>query len=341
MFRSFSRILSPFLAILIFTLPAVASAEKGMLILTSDPGGAKIYINGKRKGTTPTQRGKDLVFYLKEGEYRIEAVIDGRGTLKASENVFVSDDSIQPIHLKLQREIAMVRIPAGRFRMGCVSGLGCNDDETPVHQVSIQAFEMSQYEVTFDEWDACVADGGCSHKPDDEGWGRGSRPVINVSWDDIQEYLAWLNQKTGKRYRLPSEAEWEYAARAGSEKKYTWGNEDPVCRKGARNGAKFYDNAGCDRTGTEPVGFSSANAFGLYDMHGNVWEWVADCWNDSYQGAPGNGRPWLKGNCQRRVLRGGSWVDYPRSLRSANRSGFSTVDRDDNYGFRVARTLTP
>ena len=226
------------------------------------------------------------------------------------------------------------RIPAGSFRMGDIQG-GGNSDEKPVHRVRIKAFLLGKTEVTFAQWDACVAAGGCSRKPSDEGWGRGSRPVINVSWKDITEqFIPWLNKTTGKRYRLPTEAEWEYAARAGSETKYSWGNSI------GRNKANC-DGCGSrwDDSKTAPVASFATNGFGLYDMHGNVWEWTQDCWNSSYRGAPSDGSAWLSGNCSLRVLRGGSWNNFPDVLRSAIRSWSSTDLRYYFDGFRLARTL--
>ncbi len=231
----------------------------------------------------------------------------------------------------------MVVIPAGSFRMGCVSGVDCQEDEQPVHQVTIPEWlAVGKYEVTFAEWDACVSAGGCGHRPGDEGWGRGRHPVMKVSWDDVQEYVRWLSQQTGASYRLLSESEWEYAARAGSRTAYSWGNE-------IGSGRANCDGCGSqwDDSGTAPVGSFSPNAFGLYDMHGNVWEWVQDCWNGSYNGAPSDGSAWQVGDCSGRVLRGGSWINIPRSLRSAFRSWDTTGNRNNNFGFRVARTLTP
>ena len=228
----------------------------------------------------------------------------------------------------------MVYIPTGSFRMGDIQG-GGDSNEKPVHRVSVKAFLMSATEVTFAQWDACAAAGGCSYKPSDSGWGSGSRPVINVSWEDItKQYIPWLNKKTGEQYRLPSEAEWEYAARAGSETKYSWGNS-------IGNNKANCDGCGSrwDNSQTAPVGSFAANAFGLYDMHGNVWEWTQDCWNGSYKDAPSDGTAWLSGNCGRRVLRGGSWYFIPNFLRSANRFRITTDYRIDDLGFRLARTL--
>ncbi len=228
-------------------------------------------------------------------------------------------------------------IPAGSFEMGCVSGVGCSSYEFPVHTVTIPApLAVGKYEVTFSEWDACVEAGGCRHVPDDAGWGRGNRPVVRVSWEDTQEYVAWLSAETGFEYRLLSESEWEYAARAGSRTAYSWGDEIGDNRANCDGCGSRWDD---DRTA--PVGSFAANAFGLHDMHGNVYEWVEDCWNGSYVGAPSDGSAWLLGNCSFRVLRGGSWNYPPWNLRSASRFRSWTGYRSLNYGFRVARTLTP
>ena len=196
----------------------------------------------------------------------------------------------------------MVSIPGGTFRMGDLSGEG-RDTEKPVHSVTVSDFMLGKHEVTFSQWDACVADGGCGrYRPDDEGWGRGNRPVIHVSWDDVQGFIDWLNDKTSGNIRLPTEAEWEYATRADSTTKYSWGNSISHNRANCIECGSRWDD---DRTA--PVGSFSANAWGLHDMHGNVWEWVHDCWNDSYVGAPSDGSAWASGDCNLRVVRGGSW----------------------------------
>jgi formylglycine-generating enzyme required for sulfatase activity len=228
----------------------------------------------------------------------------------------------------------MVTVPAGEFTMGSPTmEAGRDDDEGPQRRVTIaHTFAVGKYEVTFAQWDACVAAGGCSRKPEDRGWGRGDRPVINVSWNDTQEYVNWLSKKTGKAYRLPTEAEWEYVARAKSTTAYWWGNE--VGR----------GNANCNGCGgqwegkqTAPVGRFAANRFGLYDTAGNVWEWVQDCYHGTYDGAPKDGSAWEDGADCPRVLRGGSWYVEPRNVRSAYRSELGPVNRYDLYGFRVAR----
>ena len=233
----------------------------------------------------------------------------------------------------------MVVVPSGSFMMGSPpSEEGRDDDEGPVHRVSISsAFAVGVYEVTFEEWDACVSAGDCGgYRPDDEGWGREKRPVINVSRSDARVYVRWLSQKTDEDYLLLSESEWEYVARAGTTTRYHWG--DAIGRNRANcNGC----GSRWDGELTSPVGSFGANAFGLHDVHGNVWEWVEDCYNDSYAGAPNDGSVWSSGTCSRHVLRGGSWYDDPRFLRAANRGGSGTGYRDNNFGFRVARTFTP
>ena len=227
-------------------------------------------------------------------------------------------------------------IPAGRFRMGCVSGQECDDDELPVHDVTIpQAFAVSKYEVTFEDYDRYTY----PNRVDDEGLGRGRRPVINVSWNDAQDYVEWLSAQTGHTYRLLSEAEWEYVARAGSSTSLQLG-QTTSARTGqtASDGGSQWDD---DRTA--PVGSFPANAFGVHDMHGNVWEWVEDCYNGSYAGAPSDAVPGVPGNCEWRVLRGGAGTYDPRG-RAAPRYRAAMHRRGSGYyflGSRVARTLTP
>ena len=245
----------------------------------------------------------------------------------------------------------MVVVPAGSFMMGSPpSEEGRDDDEGPVHRVMIaEPFAVGKYEVTFEEWDACVSSGGCGgYRPDDGGWGRGGRPVIHVSWEDAQAYVAWLSGKTGEAYRLLSESEWEYAARAGTTTRYHWGDDSSdQCdyANGSDRTAKRrqpdWTIADCDdgHYRIAPVGSFKANAFGLHDMHGNVWEWAEDCWNDSYAGAPTDGSAWELGQCDRRVLRGGSWGGGPRGLRVALRGWNGTGSRLSYVGFRVSRTL--
>jgi formylglycine-generating enzyme required for sulfatase activity len=233
----------------------------------------------------------------------------------------------------------MIVVPAGSFTMGSPANeQGRHSNESPQHTVTVaKPIAVGRFAVTFDEWDACVADGGCfGYKPSDEGWGRGRRPVINVSRDDATAYMAWLYRKTGKPYRLLTEAEWEYAARAGTTTAYYWGDD---IGKGNAN------CKGCgsqwDAKQTSPVGSFKPNAFGLYDMAGNVLQWVQDCYHDNYNGAPTDGSEWTSEDCSSRVVRGGSWNGDPQVLRAANRNRLTTVGRSSVLGFRVGRTLTP
>jgi len=195
-----------------------------------------------------------------------------------------------------------------------------------------------KFEITFDQWDVCVKDSGCNgYRPDDQGWGRANRPVINVSWDDAKAYVEWLSRKSGKQYRLLSESEWEYAARAGTTTAFSFGDAITTAQANydASAGAPVARDA--NRQQTIPVGSFPANAFGLHDMHGNVWEWVEDCWHDEYTGAPTDGSPWKAPDCKGHVLRGGSWEDYAGDLRAAARTGGNTEDQYYSDGFRVAR----
>ena len=231
----------------------------------------------------------------------------------------------------------LVVVGPGTFEMGSPLGESEREgDEGPVHSVTIaEPFAVGVYEVTFAEWEACRRGGGCTHNPKDEGWGRATRPVLNVSWVDAQSYVDWLSRTTGKAYRLLSESEWEYVARAGTGTRYWWGDE-------VGRGRSNCNGCGDRQTGkrTSPVGSFSANGFGLYDVHGNVLEWVEDCWHRGYVGAPNDGSVWTTGaNCGYRVLRGGSWFNWPRGLRSANRVKYPAVTRVAHAGVRVARTL--
>ena len=214
----------------------------------------------------------------------------------------------------------MISIPGGEFRMGDLNG-GGYDNEKPVRRVTVKPFKLGKYEVTFAQWDACVADGGCGgYRPDDEGWGRGNRPVINVSWNDVQSFIDWLNRRTGGGYRLPTEAEWEYAARAGSTTTYSWGNDIGVNRANCLN-----DDCGDQWQYTAPRGSFEANAWGLHDMHGNVREWVQDCYRKDYRRAPKDGSARTRGcdDNNWRVFRGGSCFYGARTLRSAYRSVYN------------------
>ena len=229
----------------------------------------------------------------------------------------------------------MVVVPAGSFAMGSPAGQG-TIGEHPQHDVTIgNPFTAAKFELTFAEWDACVADDACNgHRPKDRGWGRGRQPVIDVSWDDANAYVAWLAKKSGKSYRLLSEAEYEYATRARTTTEYPWG--DKIGNNNANcNGC----GSRWDKKQTAPVGSFAANGFGLYDMVGNIWEWTQDCYHDGYYGAPTDGSAWTTGVCSVGVVRGGFWGNDPGFLRSASRIGITAGFGDSGLGFRVGRTL--
>lgn len=270
-------------------------------------------------------------------------------------------------------ELKMIPIPGGSFQMGCVRPRGCGssemqvihakggslqgcyssyfdceDDEKPVHQVNVKPFFMSATEVTFTQWDACVEAGGCKHKPNDEGWGRSQRPVVNVSWDDAQEYVKWLSKEKGHTYRLPTEAEWEYAARAGSNTKYSFGNNKAELCRYANHADQSVDddhpyrNESCsDGIGrkTAKVGSYQPNQWGLYDMHGNVVEWTCSIRTKKYNGSESNCINASDASASKiyMILRGGSWSGMADHSRSAGRSSITPDYRDDSAGFRVVR----
>jgi len=220
----------------------------------------------------------------------------------------------------------MVLIPAGRFRMGDITGNG-RDNEQPVHEVSVESFAMGRYPVTFAEYDYfCEQASGWfkkRKKPNDRGWGRGNRPVINVSWHEAVSYTKWLSEQTGQQYRLPTEAEWEYAARAGTETDYWWGNEIDKSK------ANYNRNLGR----TSPVGDYEPNPFGLYDTAGNVWEWTCSEYENKYHGKEKQ----CVAMANRLSLRGGSWDGHARNVRSASRSRSTPPYRVVLNGFRVSR----
>ena len=245
----------------------------------------------------------------------------------------------------------MVIIPQGEARIGSQTGDGGSEpNEYPSRIVSFpKRLAVGRYEVTWNEWDLCVREGGCDGSgPEDNGgdagWGRESRPVINVNRYEAEAYARWLSSHTGERYRLLTEAEWEYAARGYSNENYSWGRGFSSCDTEVDRGAN--GGFGCEGNQTYPVGSFRPNIFGLYDVHGNVLEWVADCYHDDYQGAPGNSTAWT-GNCDRvpflcddcGVLKGGGWDSPPTQMRIPSRLAAPAEAYSVTYGFRVAREL--
>ncbi|MDH3658745.1 MAG: SUMF1/EgtB/PvdO family nonheme iron enzyme [Alphaproteobacteria bacterium] len=246
----------------------------------------------------------------------------------------------------------MVVIPGGGFLMGSADGEpGRSRNEGPQRRVEIRSFALGKYEVTFADWRTCIEGGGCSHQPEMGAGETDRHPVSNVSWHDVRGYVAWLSAETGETYRLPSEAEWEYATRGGENARFFWG--DDVAQ--ACDYANGYDQTSlkkfdyalnaltCDdgHAGTAPVGSFAPNGFDLHDLSGNVWEWVEDVYHDTYRGAPEDGSAWISGDDAVRVLRGGSWNFIASSLRSAKRDWEEPIFRSNTTGFRVARDLGP
>lgn len=220
--------------------------------------------------------------------------------------------------------------------MGCSTGDPyCTEHENPPHEETIEPFWIAKREVTFEQWEICVQEQGCSYMPRDMSWGRKARPVVNVSWHDAQQYISWLNTKTGLNFRLPTEREWEFAARAGTSSRYFWGNEI---------GDNHANCVFCGSTWTDyfsgmtaPVGSFEPNEFGVYDMHGNVWEWVQDCWTNTYEERYEERDAEGPSDCTKRVSRGGSWNSVPREVRSSVRVWIDPSFRFYAQGFRLAR----
>ena len=224
----------------------------------------------------------------------------------------------------------MTRLPAGNYPMGSATN-SLNYNETPRHSVALKAFAIGSYEVSFADYDRFAA-ATARTLPNDHGWGRDNRPVININWEDAQAYTRWLSEQTGNHYRLPSEAEWEYAAAAGASTFYWWGNNS-----GENRAVCFNCGSKWDGRQTAPVGSFAANRFGLYDTAGNVLEWVADCRHESYQDAPGDGGVWAGGDCTRHIARGGGFDSPVDNLRTQSRPFFAAGVRLNNLGLRVVR----
>ena len=214
--------------------------------------------------------------------------------------------------------------------------MGSNADrsEKPPHSVQIGPFAIGKIVLTVAEWNACASAGGCQYKPAQAESAPEQRPMTNLSWDDATQYVQWLATRTGKPYRLPSEAEWEYAARSGTNSRYTWGNQVGI------------GNANCNGCGgprdplhSANVASYAPNAWGLYDVQGGVAEWVEDCWHSTYQGAPADGTPWRSSSCSRHVLRGGSWNSPPGDITVSSRNFYDANVRYLTNGVRVALTL--
>ena len=225
----------------------------------------------------------------------------------------------------------MIEVPLGSFQMG---SRGEDPTEQPLHEVGIKRrFAIGVLEVTYGEWMACVKEKGCKYAPELPS-ATDRSPMRNVSWSDALQYTEWLKKTTHQPYRLPTEAEWEYVARANSLTHYWWGNEPGVVHANCKGCGGDWNREAPAQTGSFPP-----NSFGIYDMNGSVWEWVSDCWHGSYKGAPNDGSSWESPGCQQRVLRGGSWRDNPRLVRSSSRFYYDADIRYIANGFRVALSL--
>lgn len=292
-----------------------------------DDVGAEIWVNGKFKGECP------LDVKVPAGTLKLKVLkkVDASGDRIFEQDIRVGDGVIK----KVDALLGSPMLNAEGKRAKSEHPKTVKTEEKPVEEalkscsvcpemVPIPGadFEIGKYTVTFDEWDACVDDGGCNgYKPPDEEWGRGRQPVVNVNWNDIQSYLAWLSNKTGKTYRLPSEREWELAARAGTTTQYYWGDDLGIHNANCHGCGIRYEKK---KSAPMAVGSFKANPYGLYDMLGNVWQWTDGC---------------RDGNCTRLVLRGGSFEYGPEYLNVSYREGIEATERINNLGFRVARTL--
>ena len=264
--------------------------------------------------------GRDSAHYAPA----LEAIVAAEGRMKAAARLARLKGRLPEILREVNAQ--MVRVEGGTFAMGCTPEQEhCDADERPVHRVRIESFEIGRFETTQGLWEAVMGENPSAFADCPKC------PVETVSWDDVQDFLRKLNAG-GAQYRLPSEAEWEYAARGGQlgEGHQYAGSGDWA------EIAWYHENSG---NGTQPAGRKQANELGLFDMSGNVREWVRDCWHGSYVGAPDDGRPREEGDCRRRVIRGGSWHGKPSDMRSADRLWYATWFRNNNLGFRIARTV--
>lgn len=280
---------------------------------------------------------------LLPGDYRVQALLVGYSTFDETISHGFEPTSRDVTLLPGVAEFAdklgdgsdgptMVLVAGGEFRMGCLADAGCRDSEEPVRDVALATtFALAKREVTYMDYDRFTDATGRPRATNPRGWERGSLPVVNVSWSDATAYAEWLTAQTGRRYRLPSEAEWEYAARAGVETVYSWGEDIGAARANCNGCGSRWDNVR-----PAPVGSFDANAWGLHDMHGNVWEWVADCFNADHADAPEDATARTDGDCNRRMLRGGSWSNSPRLLRLPTREWDDMTVRAIEIGFRVA-----
>ena len=326
-------------------------ADAGLLIYGEAPG-ATVYVDGKRRGQMPMSAANAFRVVLPPGDHTIELRRDGFNAFYAFASratVSLQPEALLPVTLppllpvplpgveqRINGVVAAfleetVAIPAGSFLMGGREEENSADAEFPRHRVEVGAFRLQRFGVTFDMWDACVADGGCSHIADDMGLGRGAREVFDVNWNDGRRFARWLSGRLGRQCRLPSEAEWEYAARGGTQTAWSFGDNPARLRD--------YVASGSDLPNAQRP--KLPNGYGVYGMAGGLTEWVGDFWHDSYDGAPTDGSVWNAPNCKARVVRGGFWDASAWYMRSARRGAMNPLNRYPYVGLRLACEADP
>lgn len=322
-------------------------AEEAILYIRGLAEGATVYLDGEKIGKID-KKGR-LIHKISTGRYHLRATKTGKVWDEVVDQrvvVTAPITNLSLIPLKVPLELSkfldgyMTIIPGGIFEMGDLVGNG-QDDEKPVHLVQVKPFRMGKTELPFSLYDQYLQATNQSPSEEkfghanDHGWGREDRPAINISWDDAQAFITWLNKASQPEqpYRLPTEAEWEYAARAGTETDYWWGSEI-----GTNNANCPHCGSQWDDSKTAPVASFNPNPYGLYDTAGNVWEWVQDCYEASYNDAPSDSSAVAGRGCYR-VIRGGSWYFGPRNVRVSNRNGYRANYRSNDLGFRLAQDL--
>jgi len=320
----------------------LSKGEKAFALLTNAPENIDQFKNGDILNVTAplcsdtTRRKSRISILIKQtgasrtslGKPRFQHIIVGATLFQYDEPQYPQFSKPPQIVRDCESCPEMVHIPGGTFSMGS------DDDSTeqPIHKVTTPPFVLARFPVTVSQWRQCAAANACSDEPSRDG-GEGDMPVHNVSWDDAQQYVAWLSKVAQKQYRLPTEAEWEHAARANSSTKYWWGARLADDKANCRECGDPYD----DRFPVR-VGSFAPNQFGLYDMAGGVAQWVADCWRENYEGASADGSSWDAPDCRERVSRGGSWKDAASNLRAASRGHHDAGTRDPAHGVRIARS---
>ncbi|MBV8408201.1 MAG: SUMF1/EgtB/PvdO family nonheme iron enzyme [Alphaproteobacteria bacterium] len=337
--------------IAVLAVHARASSEPttdGAVLIYANAAGAAVLVDGKRRGEMPARTDSGFRVLLPAGNHTIELKRDGRNVFyefRASASVSVQPDTLLPIAMpalepsllpdarsRVDKIVAsflpqMATIPQGTYQMGGREEEDSSDNEFPRHEVVLaKPFLMQKYNVTFEQWDACVADQGCTHIPNDENRGRGAVHVFNVNWQEARDFAAWISRRLDRTCRLPSEAEWEYAVRGGSQAKFFWGD--------GTQQMSDYVSMGIDHPSSVPP--KMPNPFGLFAMVGGMTEWVADCWHSTYAGAPTDGSVWGAPSCTARVVRGGFWDADPWYWRSARRSTMIARNRYNYVGFRLS-----